>query len=306
VNLFPRRADRIHLSEATSEHHVVPDRTRPLDLEVYEVSNVAGHGSGGQDEVSFLPFYAMNDLSLHREHDAYYTVRRTPRMLSAKQRRQGPRSSYVGSEVHVSLVDAAEAPYRSTLRQLSMDLLCTNRDLPLTMPVGAGSTDFTLQTSAPVESVRCVAGPTRPRASYAQGDISWRLVSHLSLNYLSLMDQDAREGAAALRELLMLYGGTESVDMQKRIEALRSVIATPVLRPLAAAGPGGFGRGLEVRLRFSEAEFGGTGFLLLGAVLERFFARYVSINSFAETVLETVDRGVVLRWPLRPGLRHLA
>jgi type VI secretion system protein ImpG len=305
LNLFPRRADRIRLSDRVTEHHVLADRTRPLDFEVYSVDNVAGHGTGTDDEVPFLPFYALNDLSRHREHSAYFSLRRVPRKLSSKQRRHGPRSSYVGSEVYLSLVDTEEAPYRSSLRQLSMDLFCTNRDLPLSMSVGSGRTDFTLEASAPVESVRCVAGPTRPRQSLAQGDVSWRLISHLSLNYLSLMDENAREGAAALRELLNLYGGDEDANLQKQIEAVRSIKSRPVVRRLPISGPGSFGRGLELRILFHEKEFGGTGFLLLGAVLERFFARYVSINSFTETVLETDDRGEVMRWSARTGLRHL-
>ena len=66
---------------------------------------------------------------------AAFTVRREPRVLSAKQRRVGPRTSYVGGEVFVALVDGDEAPYRHELRQLGLTTLCTNRDLPLTMPV---------------------------------------------------------------------------------------------------------------------------------------------------------------------------
>jgi type VI secretion system protein ImpG len=306
ITLFPRRADRIRIDDRSTEYHVLADRTRPMDFEVYGVENVLGHGTGSEEVVPFLPFYALNDLSRHREHSAYYALRRLPRKLSGKQRRTGPRSSYVGSETYISLVDTEEAPLRSGLRQLSMDLLCTNRDLPLSMSVGTGKTDFTMETAAPVECVRCVAGPTRPRPSLAQGDVSWRLISHLSLNYLSLMDENAREGAAALRELLMLYGGEENASLRKQMEALRSVSARPVVRRLPLPGPGSFGRGLEIRLKFSEREFGGTGFLLLGAVLERFFARYVSINSFTETVLETDDRGEVMRWSARTGLRHLA
>ena len=122
---------------------------------------------------------------------AYYTVRREPRLLSTRQRQQGARSSYVGSEMFISLVDANEGPYRSSLRQLAVEAMCTNRDLPLHMSLGAGRTDFTLESGAPVEAVRCVAGPTSPRPSHAHGDGGWRLISHLSLNYLSLVDPRA-------------------------------------------------------------------------------------------------------------------
>lgn len=89
--------------------------------------------------------------------------------MSAKERRQGARSSYIGSETYIALVDADAAPYGGDLKQLGLETLCTNRDLPLVMPVGVGPTDFTLQASAPVLAIRCLAGPTRPRPSAAEG-----------------------------------------------------------------------------------------------------------------------------------------
>ena len=42
-------------------------------------------------------------------------------------------------------------------------------------------------------------------------------------------------------------------------------------------------RGLEIELHFDESFFEGTSVYLLAAVLERFFRKYVTINSFTET-----------------------
>jgi type VI secretion system protein ImpG len=305
VNLFPRPIDRIHLSDQRWEHHVVPDRTRPVDFEVYEISRLVGHGTSPEDEQEFNPFYSCHDMTPAHHRGTYYTMRRAPRMLSVKQRKYGPRSSYIGSEVFVTLVDADCAPYRTDLRQLAPEALCTNRDLPLQMPVGQGATDFNLQAAAPVSSVRCVAGPTKPRASWAEGDPSWRLISHLALNYLSLTDIE-KKGAAAFRELLTLYAPVDDSTTAKQIDALRSVTSRPVIRRLPISGPSSFARGLEITVTFDEGEFGGPGFVLLGAVIERFFAKYVSINSFTETAVGTLDRGEVIRWPLRAGQRHQA
>ncbi|WP_244109505.1 type VI secretion system baseplate subunit TssF, partial [Burkholderia anthina] len=128
-------------------------------------------------------------------------LRREPRLLSTRQKQNGARSSYVGSETFIALVDGKDAPYATSLRQLGLRLLCTNRDLPLHMPVGKSYTDFTLDTDAPVASIRCVAGPTRPRAPVATGETAWRLISHLQLNYLSLLEDEGEQGAASLREM---------------------------------------------------------------------------------------------------------
>ncbi len=203
----------------------------------------------------------------------------------------------------LSLVDANAAPYRSDLRQLAVTAMCTNRDLPLFMPVGRGRTDFTMEIGAPVDSVRCISGPTSPKPSHPKGERAWRLISHLSLNYLSLIDHDTAQGAAALRDLLQLYGDTAQPHIAKQVDGVKSIVSQPLMRRVATSGPITFARGLEIAVTFDEAAFEGTGVFLLGAVLERFFAKYVSINSFTETVVKSLDRGEVTRWPARIGTR---
>ncbi len=300
INLFPKRADRVHLSDQQSDYHVVPDRTRPMDYEIYQVQAVTGYGSGADAVQTFQSFYRANDLRAAAP-GAYYQVRRDARRLSDRQRRHGPRSSYVGSEIFLSLVDASAAPFDTGLRQLGVDTLCSNRDLVLSMPLGSGRTDFTIATGAPVRSVRCVAGPTQPTPSYAEGETAWRLVSHLSLNYLSLLDQDATTGAAALRDLLRLYCGSADSAAHKQIEGVRSIQAEPIVRRLPVAGPITYGRGLQVTVTLDEAAFEGSGVFVLGMVLERFFAKYASLNAFTETVVRTAARGTVMAWPARVG-----
>jgi type VI secretion system protein ImpG len=135
--------------------------------------------------------------------------------------------------------------------------------------------------------------------------VAWRLISHLSLNYLSLIDNEEQQGAAALREMLSLYGNLAEASIKKQIEGLKSVWAEQVTRRIPIPGPIAFGRGLEITLELDEAAFEGTGVFLLGAIMEQFFARYVSINSFTETRIRTVDRGEIMRWPVRIGQRHL-
>jgi len=305
INLFPRRADRIHLTESVPEYHVVPDRTRPMDFEVYSLKEVVGYGANAEAEQRFRPFFARNNQTAIDEVQAYYTIQRQPRVLSTKQTQRGTRSSYVGSEVFVSLVDPNEGPYRSNLRQLALETMCTNRDLPLHLALGQGRTDFTIESGAPIESVRCLAGPTPPRASHAHGDTTWRLISHLSLNYLSLADgaTNADKGSG-LRELLSLYADLSDPTHRKQIDGIRSTACAGITRALPVPGPTTFGRGLEVEVTCDETAFEGSGAFLLGAVLQRFFTKYVSINSFTETVLRTVQRGEIMRWPAKLGLRH--
>jgi len=305
INLFPKRADSIQLTDREAEYHVVPDRNAPMDFEVYDVKEVVGTGPDVEGERVFLPFYARTNLKGHGKDMAFYTLHRVPRLLSARQRRTGPRSNYIGNEVFLSLVDAREAPFSSSLRQLALTTLCTNRDLPLHLSVGQGRSDFTLQSSGPVQSVRCVAGPTAPRPTHAEGETAWRLISHLSLNYLTLMDSAEEQGAVAMRDLLMLYGGDNDAALRLQVDGVKSVVSAPVTRRIPTFGPIAFGRGMEITVTFDEAAFSGSGVFLLGEVLEEFFAKYVSINSFTETVVRTLQRGEIIRWPARTGRRDM-
>jgi type VI secretion system protein ImpG len=303
VNLFPKRGDRVNISEHEVEHHIVPDRMRPLDFEVFGVTGVQGFAADGSAAQPFMPFYSANDLSRNPDHRAYYLLRREPRQLSSRARQRGPRSSYLGHEVFISLVDPEQAPFRQNIRQLGLDLLCTNRDLPLSMPVGKQHTDFTIAVSAPVASIRCIVGPTTPRPCRSDGEYAWRFLSHLGLNYLSLVDSDALRGAAAMRELLQLYVPSANATATRQLEGLTSIASHPIVRRIPGTGPAAVGRGLELTLTIDETPFGGAGGILLAAVLDRFFAKYVSINAFTETVLRDPERGEVMRWPMQIGQR---
>jgi type VI secretion system protein ImpG len=301
LNLFAKRADRIQVSDSAHEYHVVPDRTRPLDFEVYSVTGVVGHGIGTDSEQQFLPFYSAYSTDETHQQSAYFTTRREPRLMSLTAKRRGPRSSYIGTEVFLSLVDPAQAPYSGDLRQLSIETLCTNRDLPLQMSRG-GASDLSLDVAAPVKHTRVISGPSRPYAPLADGAVSWRAISHLSLNYLSLVQATAHEGAAALRDLLELYvpGGDHSA--RRQIEGIRAVNVDRIVRRLKAPGPLAFGRGLEITVQVDELAFEGGSAFMLGSVLDRYFARHVSINSFTETVMRSESREIN-RWGQQWGAR---
>jgi type VI secretion system protein ImpG len=305
INLFEKRLDRILVSDKVFEFHVVPDRTKSQDFEVYKLSKVIGYGALSDQLQEFLPFYMAKDLG-GISTETYYVTNRIPRSQSQEARLQGRRSrSYTGSEVYISLVDSTAAPYSTELKQLGVEALCTNRDLPLHMPIGVGKSDFTMEKTAPCTSIRCLGAPTLPKPSHAEGEIAWRIINHLSLNYLSLTDADEGEGASALRDLLRLYSDVGDLQTRKQIDGVKSISCKPITRRIATSGSIAFARGLEVTVTLEEAVFEGTGVFLLGAVLEQFFAKYVSVNSFTETVVKSLERGEIMRWKMRDGLRPI-
>ncbi len=323
VNLFQRRLDRVTLGPGSADYHVVPDRTRPMDLEIHSIERVVGHGDAsdasagntGRDGLrEFVPLYS----SQHQppEHGSgYYTLRREPRQPSERQRKEGARvPSYLGEEVFMSLVDAGHGPYRESLRQLSVLAWVTNRDLPALLPPGgnAGDKSWQLESPGPVSRVDCLCGPTRPVSRQPVGDIGWQLVAHLTQNHLAFAgDEDDGKGGvdgpaiAALRDLLRLYGPPNDLAWQHQADGLRSLQVKPVVRRLPFAGPFSFGSGTQLTLEVDEHSFQGGSAFLLGSVLEQLFARHAAVNSFTEFTLKSVQRGLLKAWPPRIGLRQV-
>ncbi len=298
INLFPKRLDRIQLGAGSWEHHVVPDRTRPMDHEVHTLESVTGYGVAQVAEQSFQPLYA----SFHEassSHGAYYTVRREPRLLSARQRLEGPRSAYIGQEVFLSLVDPQNAPYSEDIRQLSVTALVTNRDLPTLLP--GSTTTWVLDAAGPAGRIETLRGPTRPVQRLARGDVGWAMVSLLTLNYLSIAGEDPKRAASALRTLLALHGPEQDTGWAKQIESIHWLEARAVVRRLPFPGPLTFGCGVEVTALVDELGFQGSSAFLMGSVLDRFFARHAAANSFCETVLRSASRGEIMRSAPRIG-----
>ncbi len=304
INLLDKRCDRIHVAADSFDFHVVPDRTHPMDYEVHSITEVLGYGAGVDNEWRFLPFYNAFHAE-ERKHSAYYSVQREPRLLSQVQQREGPRTSYIGTEVFLSVVDAQEAPFPADLRQIGVRAICTNRDLPVLMPVGGSKGDLTLAQTAPVKAIPVVKGPSRPQSAMREGNLAWKLINQLSLNHLSLTDTDAEKGAAALREILRLYASTGDAGAQRQIDGLRSVKLQPVVRRLPMPGPITFGRGVQIGIEIDDLSFEGASAFLLGCVLERFFARHVSINGFTQTRVHSTARGDILSGRPRCGTRPI-
>ena len=304
INLFEKRCDRVHLGPQTSDFHVVVDRARPMDFEVFDVLEVVGYGDGLDSERRFHPLYAAFQPDAHG-HPAYYSLQREPRLMSPAQQREGPRTSYIGSEVFISIVDPDDAPYRADLKQLGIRALVSNRDLPLLMPTGSVN-DLALEQDAPVSGVRILKGPSRPLGTQREANLAWRFINQLSMNHLSLIDTDEQHGAAALRELLRLYAHEGDAALQRQVDGVRSVRATSVVRRLPMPGPIAFGRGVRIELEVDELAFQGASAFLLGCVLERYFARHVSMNGFTEMNVKSQNRGDILAGKPRCGSRPIA
>ncbi len=303
INLFPRRTDRVEVNAAQPEFHLVPDRSRPLDFEVFSVKEIFGQQAATTEQLNFRPLYQTLNQD-EGNYGRYFSLRREPRLASGSARRYGTRTPYVGSEVFISLVDQAEAPYPGQLRYLAVQAMLTNRDLPRLVPRN-GVSDLTMADSVPVASVGLVRAPSAPQPAYAEGELAWRLIRQLGFNHLPLADMPHREGAQALRDMLRLFTHQDDAVARKQIESLIGSRVRPVTRRLPGVGPLVYGRGIECQLTVDEEGFSGGSPYLFGLVMEHYLVRHVAINVFTQTTLHSMQRGEVARWPVRMGTRGI-
>jgi type VI secretion system protein ImpG len=176
---------------------------------------------------------------------------------------------------------------------------CTNRDLPAQIRFsGTVGADFDSEDVPPFARIQCLRNPTPPRRRDPGRGAHWHLISHLALNYLSLVEH-GREG---LLGILELYDATGSQSTRRQIEGIRDVRCTRAVRNVNGA----VCRGLRVSIDFDEEHFVGTSPYLLAAVLDRFLGLYASINSFSQLVARVPpDEEPLKTWPARAGEQSL-
>ena len=279
VNLFRQPGVPVGYTQRTAEYSVLAHPAHASGYEVYSVDRVHMVRQRGKDiaPIEFRPFYGLR----HGESDAHkgrYWILRHDDTLAVTS---------PGHEKVIALVDTHGEPLDVEQTALSIDLTCTNRDLPCLLKCGAADGDLTVPGAAQGGRIRFLRRPTRPhRLANGQG-AHWRLISHLTLNHRAL----ALEGADGLREMLALYDFTGSAVSRRQIAGvvgLEHAETTAWIRHKRGAS---MAHGTEVRLTIDEEAFVGAGLHLFVQVIDQFFALYVQMNSFIELVILSHQTG---------------
>ncbi|SFU73629.1 type VI secretion system baseplate subunit TssF [Xenorhabdus koppenhoeferi] len=303
INLFPKVTERITVKESSNEYHLVVDNSHPLDYEIFSVQRLHGADIKHKETQIFRPFWSTfsNDKG---NYGAYFSLHRDPRVLSENAHHYGTRSSYIGTEAFVSIVDEQHSPWPNQLKFLTADVMCTNRDLS-TMLRQQDLDNFAMLDSIPIDKIVFLKRPTIPHPALAQGSTPWKLISQLQLNYLNFMDKDDEQGTESLRQLLSLYANLAEPAIVRQINGIRHCSLKTVYRRVPEPGPIMFARGVNIRLEVNEQEFAGTTPWLLGSVLDKLFSHLVTMNSFTEMTLYSQQRGDIGFWPARMGNKKL-
>jgi type VI secretion system protein ImpG len=293
VNLFKKVAEPIQLTHLNHEYRVVADVHRQSATEIYSVDAVTSADPYLKEAHHYQPFYSIR----HSEGDG------AAASFWYATRRPSPRKDDSGTEVYVSLVDKGFNPRVPAAETVTAHVTACNRDLPGKLPFGGNEGDFEVEGGGQLARARCLRKPTATLRPPMRRGAQWRLISHLSLNHLSLTGGDGgRDAAAALREILSLYNFTDSPATRRQISGLTRVESEPaVLRTGERIGTG-FVRGIRTTVHLDEEMFTGGGVFLFASVLEHFLGLYVTVNSFNQLVAKTTQREEALkRWPPRAG-----
>ena len=298
INLFEQSADAIPLRERQTEYRIIADARREDSLEIYSVNDVSASDTEG-DVRTYHPFYGVHHAG--EDGKAYYHVIRRP----------GPIASDVlspdgGSQVYLTLVDSAFMPTEPADRTLHVETTCFNRDLPQKLAFGRGRPAFDLPGGrGPVSRISCLTAPTPTRRPQYRKHNLWRLISHLSLNHLSL--ESGENSSRPLQEMLTLYDFVDSAETRNMIAGISNVSSKRSVNRVGGR-MGGFCRGVDLELTFDAEKYTGSSVYLFASVIERFLGLFVSVNSYTRTIGMTQqmkERGERWVWSPRAGERIL-
>ena len=293
VNLFPQVAEPIQLNQHKYEYQVVPDVRRPYSTEIYSVDEVAGINTDTQQRTIYEPFYSLRHAVRGGGKPASFYLAR---------RRAAVRPNDEGTDIYLSLVDLAMRPVNPDANILSIRTTCTNRDLPARLPFGNAAGDFELEGAASIKSIVALCKPTQTVRPASGKAAQWRLISHLSLNYLSLV----QEGAEALKQILRLYDFGQSAYSQNIIDSILRIQTRPRFTRLSSQYGITFARGTGIELHIDESQFVGGSAFLFASVLEHFLGLTASLNSFTQLSMKTPQRKEYSHeWQPRAGRRIL-
>lgn len=292
INLFPHTAEPVLLTQRRPEYPITPDARRRDAIGIHSVVEVNAVTAARAQTVRFEPLYSFRHQTRTGTEQPYWKATRRARGWRADD----------ATDVFLSFVDAEAVASHPDVDTVTARLLCHNADLPSRLPIGDPKGDFEMPGGGPIRAISALVNPTQLIPARGHGPMLWRLVSLLSLNFMSLVD----DGPAPLQELLGLHNLRDSPAGSKQVEAIAGLTAGPMYSRISSDHGLSFVRGYRIDIELDEDQFAGGGVYLFGSLMERFFGMYASLNSF--TVLRARSRKrkeTVREWPPRAGLKAL-
>lgn len=282
VNLFSHDASPVRHQGKQDEYLLLPDEKGRGHCGVFSVDKVGSSNTAGY-LCDFVPFESF-------EHDPSFDVSKARPHYSVRQR---PSLAHEGLDTYLSF-GSYEVKSSETV---SVDLTCTNQNLPRRLKVG----DIRKGSAPDQLSFRNILAPTPSYAPPLDRGFLWKLISNMSLNYVSLANVNALKVILETYDLPRYYDQKARDVSKKKLGGLQSISHQHVDRLYRGLPV----RGLRTELVINPQGFVGEGDLFLFAsVLNEFFALYASLNSYHELQVNSTQ-GEVYQWTPRMGLQPL-
>ena len=285
VNLFKHDAVPIRLDGKQDEYLLIPGEYARENACVFSVDSVTGWHPGGLGYQAYVPFESFL-------HDGDTDLSEGPPSYSIRQR---PSAQYAGLDTWLGFGNGLQMEQQT----LSIELTCTNHNLPKSLQVG--DINQPCEQTPQGLSFRNICAPTASFSAPLDQDFLWRLISNMSLNYLSLSDISALKVILETYDLPRYHDRQAQKVSERRLGAMRTVSHAAVDR-LHRGLPF---RGVRIDLTIDPQGFLGHGeVFVFASVLNEFFALYASLNTYHELrVIST--QGDVYLWPPRMGQQPL-
>jgi type VI secretion system protein ImpG len=292
INLYEQTAEPILLTQTQHEYRIIPDVRHDAVTEIFSIDEVLASNPSKRTVASLQPLFAFRSQTREQNKLVFWHGMRRPNVLGER----------APSAMFIALADIEGAVTDPDAEILTVRCTCTNHDLPSRLPFGAEDGDFFAEDVPAASVIRALRRPTQSYDPPTGRGQLWRLISQLSLNYLSLEE----DGRGALQEILRLHNFTDSSSLENQIAGISRLTA----RPHVALTRSHFGitpaRGTQVEVEFDERQFVGGGLFLFANVLERFLGCYTSMNSFCQLVAFSSQRKEAVReWLPRAGSKTL-
>jgi type VI secretion system protein ImpG len=289
ANLASLRSSPLHIAHEQSEYRVRPDAPNPTHYEIFSIDRVIGWQKTTMAEREYKPFFSYeHTLRPMGESGEYYQTRLRPATVGS------------GTETYLSFAAHVVSGQMPPVETVACDLICTNRNLP--EKLRPGDINSPTSESPAFAEFTNITRVTPTIAPPLEDRLLWHLISHQSLNYMSLSRIES------LRSVLSVYNFGALVDRQiarshqLRLEGIKGVRSRPgeILRHGATY------RGLDIELEMQEDRFAGDGdVFLLAAVLNQFFGICATLNSFTRLTVRGVQKGSLYQWPPMLGSQPL-
>ncbi len=292
VNLVPHPAEPVRLTRDRTEYLVQPAKAGVADrrhVEAYSVESVTGTVRTDRlEQHEYAPFYSFRHAAGDRRTATYYQTDIRPNVLGGDPR--------LGTDTYVSFVRGVDTRDLPADESVSIELVCTNRDLPSELRAGdiAEPTD----SSPSGTRFRNIIKPTATIAPPLGKGLHWRLISHMALNYVTLIDADHFKELLRIYDFQAEHDAQRALAHQRMLDGILSLRSRFVQRMVRGAAL----RGSQVEMELNEDHFAGEGdAYLFATVVDRFLGLYVTLNSYSQLTVRFTKSGQIHAFPPRWG-----